>query len=999
MAGPVLTSITPAANSAVLPSAGYTLVITAATALDAATLVLQHDGITIMSAGVFVAGSTGSVTYTTPESVTIVVTTHPAWVRLRTNIIVTIADTAGPAVTLRQCVPYAVIQAFPTALVAQTHCAGKRIDLSWTNPAGATRLRIRRSVSACLPDPDDTGATTVYEGAPITAFVDGVYTGALDTSNTALQEGVFYYYTVFVSYSAAATYVWLRSSTAEVTGLAAKDYNTREGHYLYALLPREYRRADEDPQRGTDRYALRDYCSVLQCGVNIQRAWLEGLLLLKDPDLAPAGLVGTAENQRGVLSAHVWEQGYPAGQLEADVLRRLALSLASITLMKGSCGGLTAFATALTGWSTRCDDLLEPLCGVERMFFTWDGDSHYLRFEPGGLTANDGDVSVAGQVTLRTARTFAADGTTVTTLSSTAPIAACVLDAMGTFACVASVAAPAAGLQAVVFTSAAATLRKEITGTGVGGVGTFNITSIDAASYPWQFPSPLAEPEWGTNAWEGYELMDAAGVIYPVLSSVATDALGETLLNVTGNPGAGAFSLAKKFDPAGATYGTRLPLLHARVFVGQFSLTYDPKHDHRLLADGSIGPWSLLTALGSTTSRYFGASPDDVVLWADGVHHVASNATAVSQHVLTDSTKAWSANQWQGYYLLPNWNQSRVYRISGNTATQLIVDGYSGGGLPPVASVGAPYVVLSELAAVRYSRLMRAMPSFIPLESRGFVKFEGTALAAPAAPAPSVSVHDPATDNLSVWLRTDSVSGSGITLAWASKASAGTSGAAAAYNHNTGYGDTVTQPSTALDGYDSVVWTAPYPLLESIDRVRALLGAGDSTPASYTVAYVVQPVSSGTYGLDGGGKVAATNPTIWGDPYGYLTHAIMNDAGTCKVGVHHQNEDAVTDGGTTPAVWPGGFGAWGLMWVSYTSGGNVRIRINGVDLVDETIVANQGPAVSDQIVYMGTLGGGAYAGEFRLVEMMVFPGQALTGAALTLREQGYFKTRYPSLGL
>jgi hypothetical protein len=978
-----------------LPSAGYSFTITAATALDAATLVLQHDGITIMSAGVFVAGSSGSVTYTTPESVTVVVATHPAWVRQRTNIIVTIADTSGPAITLRQCIPYAVIQAFPTGLVARTHCGGKRIDLSWTNPAGATRLRIRRSLSACLPDPDDTGAVTVYEGAPITDFVDGVYAGALTTSNAELQEGVFYYYTVFVSYSAAAAYVWLRSSTAEVTGLSIKDYTTREGHYVYRLLPREYRRQDADPQRGSDRYALRDYCSVIQCGVNIQRGWLEGLLLLKDPDLAPAGLVGVAENQRGILAAHVWELGYPAGQLEADVLRRLALSLASITLMKGSCGGLTAFATALTGWSTRCDDLLEPLCGVERMFFTWDGDSFYLRFEPGALTANDGDVSVAGQVTLPTARVFAADGTTGATLASTAPITAFVLDAMGTFACVASVAAPAAGLQTVVFTSASATLRKEITGAGVGGVGTFNITSIDAASYPWQFPSPLAEPEWGTNAWEGYELMDAAGVVYPVLSSVATDALGETLLNVTGNPGAGVFSLAKKFDPAGATFGTRLPLLHVRLFNGQFSLTYDPRHDHRLLADGSTGPWSLLTALGSTTSRYFGASPDDVVLWANGVHHVASNATAVSQHILTDSTKTWAANQWQGYYLLPNWNQSGLRRISGNTATQLIVDGYSGGGLPPVASVGAPYVVLSELAALRYSRLMKAMPSFIPLESRGFVKFEGTALPAPAPPA-----HDPATDNLSLWLRSpDSVAGTLGTLSWSSKASAGTSGAAAAFNHNLGYGDLVSQPSTALDGFTSVLWPGANPLLESIDKVRALLGAGDSVAASYTAMYVIQPLASNTYGLTGGGKTAMTNPTVFGDPAGHVTHAIMSDAGTCKVGVHHYNEDLATGDGTTPVAWPGGFGAWGLLVITYTSGGNVKIRINGVDLVNESVPANKGPSAADAIAYMGTLGGGAYVPSFRLAEVMLFPGQALSGAQVALREQGYFKTRYPSLGL
>lgn len=264
-----------------------------------------------------------------------------------------------------------------------------------------------------------------------------------------------------------------------------------------------------------------------------------------------------------------------------------------------------------------------------------------------------------------------------------------------------------------------------------------------------------------------------------------------------------------------------------------------------------------------------------------------------------------------------------------------------------------------------------------------------------AAAAP----HDPATDNLSLWLRTDSVSGTGATLAWASKASAGSSGSAAAMNHNTGYGDTVEQPSTALDGHDSVLWTGAYPLLESTDLVRTLMGAGDSAPASYTVAYVVQLLASNTFAVDGGGKVDVGNPTLFGDPYGQMQHAVMSDGGVAKVGVHHYNEDTATGGGTTPATLPGGFGAWNLLWVSYTSGGNVRIRANGSSLVDESIVPNQGPTGTDAIIYMGSLGGGSQVAEFRLVELMVFPGQALSTPDMVTREQGYFKTRYPTLGL
>ncbi|MBL0197644.1 MAG: hypothetical protein IPQ09_26190 [Myxococcales bacterium] len=259
--------------------------------------------------------------------------------------------------------------------------------------------------------------------------------------------------------------------------------------------------------------------------------------------------------------------------------------------------------------------------------------------------------------------------------------------------------------------------------------------------------------------------------------------------------------------------------------------------------------------------------------------------------------------------------------------------------------------------------------------------------------------HDPATDNLSLWLRSDTLSGTGATFAWSSKASAGTSGAAATFNHSTGYGDLVEQPSTSLDGHASALWTGASPMIESADLTRSLLGAGDSVGASYTAAYVVQPLASNTYGLTGGGKTDGTNPTIFGSPTSVVVHAIMSDAGTCKVGVHHYDEDLASGDGTTPVVWPGGFGAWGLMWVVYTNGGNAKVRVQEADLANELIPAAKGPAAYDYVAYFGTLGGGAYVPSFRLVEMMIYPGQALSGAQMITREQGYFKTRYPSLGL
>ena len=106
-----------------------------------------------------------------------------------------------------------------------------------------------------------------------------------------------------------------------------------------------------------------------------------------------------------------------------------------------------------------------------------------------------------------------------------------------------------------------------------------------------------------------------------------------------------------------------------------------------------------------------------------------------------------------------------------------------------------------------------------------------------------------------------------------------------------------------------------------------------------------------------------------------------------------------TAGGTTPFTWPGGFGAWGLMWVSYTSGGNIRVRVNGTDYTDESIVSNQGPTWSDAIIYMGTMGGGAFVTTFRLVELMAFPGQARLAQPSPTASRATSRRDTPSLGL
>lgn len=261
--------------------------------------------------------------------------------------------------------------------------------------------------------------------------------------------------------------------------------------------------------------------------------------------------------------------------------------------------------------------------------------------------------------------------------------------------------------------------------------------------------------------------------------------------------------------------------------------------------------------------------------------------------------------------------------------------------------------------------------------------------------------HDPATDTLSLWLRGDSeLTGDLATLAWGSRASAGASGSAS-FLHS--LSDECTQPGTSFDGTASVHFTGATPQLTGAELVRTtLLGGGDSVAASYTAAYVLQPLSATWHNEDGGGMYSPSNAQIFGDSNNYVEHIISSDGGVCKFGATHY--DAGTGyGGTAPQVWPGGFGTWGLLWVRYTVSSTMFLRAKTVGnaAVESThaIIPPLDTAASDTVGQMGAWGVGGYPLTMRIVEAMLWPGQALSAGQISTREQGYFKTRYPSLGL
>lgn len=616
-------------------------------------------------------------------------------------------------------------------LRARPFPGGRRVDLTWGDPEDGAPgdLIILRSVLSYPIRPTDQ-AIEVYNGPWINAFTDGVagYGSHPDLSGSALDEGRFYYYTLFYK---TGTDPYLTNQTAMVCGLSLRDYYARYGHYVYNLLPSNVRALDAvGSGEGKPAYLLRDYCEVLQASVNLYRGWAEALANLRNPELAPAGKIGVASGQTDILGAILGdlslnsEQGFDNG-----VLRRLAFGMMDVYKLKGTCPGLVLFASLLCRWTVRCDDAVDPECGVQGMFSLWDTEAYKVV----ATETTSGDM--AGTATGYTA----ADGATLTfdkslilnaletapsdvPDSDDGPTVAFVIDAMGTWACISRVDRDGDNRT---LTLERGFLRAAIPVSGTNGVNSYTVTSNPKTHSAWQFAAPAGTeiPRWGPNAWNGYKFKDSAGSIFDIITSAHTNGLGQTVLTLSGSPAGGDGYIAWDFD------GSQAPVLRVWMYVGNHSLLISSRWDARLAGSINPGPYaSLLTLVGS--SNVFGnvIGPGDVTLIVKGIGsgkpaEDAGTATAVTASTLTDSAKAWTVNEWADYYLLPNWNQSKVFKVLSNTPTALTVE-TPAGDVNDVSEVTSHYVIMTEENAIKYVRLIQMAKQLVPDGTRVFVKFE-----------------------------------------------------------------------------------------------------------------------------------------------------------------------------------------------------------------------------------------------------------------------------------
>ena len=211
------------------------------------------------------------------------------------------------------------------------------------------------------------------------------------------------------------------------------------------------------------------------------------------------------------------------------------------------------------------------------------------------------------------------------------------------------------------------------------------------------------------------------------------------------------------------------------------------------------------------------------------------------------------------------------------------------------------------------------------------------------------------------------------------------------------------------DGSPAVVWDGVYPSVTEISAGPSYRNqvdwfgpyvsiAGEDT-YSYTIAMVLKPIAtsnSDTLQPSNGALVGGWGPTIAAYWRAHPQHQIqlIQIAGEPHVGVLHARESANDHSVSSPVLWPGGWGSWGLLVVTYDAESTeLNMRINGVDNVQ--YLGRPTRTTTDGRTIIGCTNNGSPRSEFALSELM-FCNTAWSPAELAAR-QLRFEVLYPSL--
>lgn len=684
-------------------------------------------------------------------------------------------------------------------LDARTHCQGRRISLSWTNPTPVpawTRI-VRRQKNWVFDLTDDH--TVVYDGPGLN--------GSFEDTGVATPEVV-----VTVDVAAGDTTVNVSSSTGivlgdlvrietligpinyeivEVTGVGvgtvsvtalANSYTVANGaqlskseelldttYYYYSVLTSTFANPpDEDFQLLDTNHAaglsippldssetffwnntpdymrerdadvgngyLGQWYEIMGCWLNIMRGQATALRLIGDDDSAPYNSL-SAKN----FSLGIDPEGY---SYDYEIPRRSIVSLINVYKRRGTCEGLIRATRMFTKWDATCSEFSLASCASgTRSFALWDGTSTLDQNEDAGivlanrtltdatktwaadewlngtLTGSIGDVACVSNNTSSTElaliepdRPHSIDGTvlvgaTTVPLTGTTGLAPGItlqLEQAASFttAEIVEVATVSVGSITVKeplvngyiagdFVSIGKSLiRAEFLGSG----GTWATVSgtIRELTY--------APGGWVQTQWVGYKILASDNTLHDVISSEG----GTLRVDAVALPADGAFAVAKDFV-LGGSFAARAAVPSYRVYNGTHSFLFEPASDFQTRGTVYDNYSRLWMGSGSTLLGAWGSSDVGIFITTPVTLHLGKAVSTVGAVLSLDPTQpAPAVNEWAGFWLNPNQNQSQLFQIVSNTATTVTV----GTSIEAIGVVGQAYYVLNPRDASRYRQLV-----------------------------------------------------------------------------------------------------------------------------------------------------------------------------------------------------------------------------------------------------------------------------------------------------
>lgn len=623
-------------------------------------------------------------------------------------------------------------------LEARTWPGGAQIDLFWTNPTSpVTTLTkiVRRQHSYPLNDTDD--GTVVYNGAALTSAAD-----VPKHSDTGLVAGKFYYYLVLVKHAGSVS--WEVTSDSRVSGFASSGALDSRG-FISRMVPANYLTRDEEaPGSGT----LGKILDLLGGFTDQMRSVMNSIRASIDDEEKPYELVKWESRAMGFE---------PEGeQYDFEIPRRVLLQLQQLWARRGTTVGLIQAVNALTKWD--CTLTEYGIEGRSRSFGMWDSDvSEETRtMAPAGSIAfslTDGAAAwavnawVNGRVldsmgnwldvlsntaTVLTYKALSASGTIYrTTLAANVAINA-------TTATLTSVYGLLVGQRVQLYDSATANAQVvEITAinpatkvitfwnralvaftsaTGTAGWEIIKAESSMTGTVPGAEPAgeiTVATPGgvmlWLYGQWIGYYFRDSGGTNHLITGSDATKIYYNAAEGVIP---VGDVIIAKSFS------GANPQLTYTVIETGYRPTMFDPRFDWELRGT-RLDPFFYFSGALLPLMGDYGPCDVGVYITTTGITDVLSRPSSVSGGVLTDASASFTVNALAGKYLNPNQNQTRMVKILSNTATTITV----GEDISGTVVAGVPYYVMTERNKLRFERLNKRLPEFLPGEVKARVLF------------------------------------------------------------------------------------------------------------------------------------------------------------------------------------------------------------------------------------------------------------------------------------